>query len=135
MLLIGVRKDDGWQHARWELTYPAGWVNICNGVAEVFESFEDTEILIAQDMESGKQSVNIQSKDEIAGISESSLMTIRGMSKVFELPLTMTFYNQTKIVDIAIPADGKEFAETNYEKFNHSFCAFMDSIELYMHGL
>ncbi len=23
MLLIGVRKDDGWQHARWELTYPA----------------------------------------------------------------------------------------------------------------
>ena len=135
MLLIGVKKDDGWLHARWELTYPAGWVNICNGISEIFEFFDQPEILIAQTMADNKQSIDIKSKDEIANINESSLMTIHGMSKIFKLPLTMTFYNQTKIVDIAIPADGKEFAETNYEKFNHSFCAFMDSIELYMHGL
>ena len=47
----------------------------------------------------------------------------------------MTIFNQTPIVNVSVPAIDKEFKEADYEKFNKSLCTYMDSIELFMHGL
>nr|WP_318660866.1 hypothetical protein [uncultured Treponema sp.] len=88
MLLIGVKKEDGWLRSQWNLTYPTGWDNIC-----------------------------------------------RGISKIIKVPLMMTIFNQTPIVNVSLPSLGEEFENADYEKFNKSLCTYMDSIELYMHGL
>ena len=135
MLLIGVKKENGWLLSQWELTYPTGWERICKAGAAVYDYYEDPEILVCESPMAENHSVNIQSKEDILNIEESSLMTIRGFSKIIKVPLMMTIYNQTKIVNVAVPADGDEFKIADYEKFNKSLCAYMDSVELFMHGL
>ena len=79
--------------------------------------------------------LNIKAKEDILNIEEGSFLTIRGISKIIKLPLMMTIFNQTPIVNVSVTALDKEFKKADYEKFNKSLCTYMDSIELYMHGL
>ena len=79
--------------------------------------------------------LNIKAKEDILNIEEGSFLTIRGISKIIKMPLMMTIFNQTPIVNVSVPAIDKEFKIADYEKFNKSLCTYMDSIELFMHGL
>ena len=127
MHLIGIRREDGWIFSRWELTYPTGWDNITKAVASVYDYYDNAEVL------AGGESVNVASREEINDISENRTMTIRGMSKIVKAPIMITFYNQLQAVDVNVPENIEEFRDTDYEKFNHSLCQYMDSIELAMH--
>ena len=127
MHLIGIRKEDGWIFSRWELTYPTGWDSITKAVASVYDYYDHAEIL------AGGEPVNVSSQEGINDIPENRTMTVRGMSKIVRAPIMITFYNQLQAVDVNVPEDIDEFRSTDYEKFNHSLCQYMDSIELAMH--
>ena len=128
MHLRGVKQDDGWLFSRWELTYPVGWHNIIRGVESSYDYYDSPEIL------SGGEPVNIGRKEDISKIEENATMTIRGMSKIVKIPIMITFYNQVQSVDVNVPLGADGLNDTDYEKFNHSLCQYMDSIELTMLG-
>ncbi len=127
MLLIGVREENGWLAASFNLTYPASWEKICKAVSKSFNYFGDTEILV------DGVAVAIDSNDEILNLEEAGSMTIRGMSKIIKVPLMITFFNQLKTVNVAVASITEEFKETDYQKFNMSLGEFMDSLELSMY--
>lgn len=127
MHLIGVREENGWAFSRWELTYPVGWVNIARAVAFAYGYYERPEVLAAGDPQ------DIESAEAIQGIPENRTMTLRGMSKVLKTPISITFYNQLQAVDVTVAQMTEEFKNTDYEKFNHSLCQYLDSIELAMY--
>ena len=135
MLLIGVKKEDGWLCSQWKLTYPTGWENICRGIAAVYDYYDGTQILSSRFPAPVGEVLEIKSKDDIMKIEEGSFLTIRGMSKILKVPLMMSIYNQTQVVNVSTIAAGDEFSEADYEKFNKSLCQYLDSVELYMHGL
>ena len=135
MLLEGVKKDKNWLRSQWNLTCPTGWNNICRGISTVYEYYESPEILYSQFPAPAGEILNIKNKEDILNIEEGSFLTIRGFSKIVKVPLMMTIFNQTPIVNVSVPAIDKEFKQADYEKFNKSLCTYMDSIELFMHGL
>ena len=59
MLLLGVKKENDWLLAEYNLTYKIGWENICRAVSLVYEYYENVEILV------DNNKVNINSKEEI----------------------------------------------------------------------
>lgn len=52
---------------------------------------------------------------------------------MIKVPIMITFYNQTNIVDVNVAKMTYEFSKTDYEKFNKSLCQYLDSIELAMY--
>ena len=127
MHLVGVKDDDWWLYSRWELTFPVGWDQITRGAALLYQYLDQPEVLVEDNP------VNIGDKEEIKAIPENRSMIVRGMSDSLKAPIMVTFYNQLQIVDANIAKATDEFKNTDYEKFNHSLCQFMDSIELEMH--
>ncbi|NLZ66134.1 MAG: hypothetical protein GX910_00510 [Clostridiaceae bacterium] len=127
MLLLDVRKEDGWLLSTFNLTFPVGWDRICKAVSMVFDYYEDAEILI-----DGKKA-EILSKDDILGFEEAGSMTVRGMSIIIKAPITITFYNQLQVVNVAVASMTDEFKEADYQEFNMSLGQYMDSLELAMY--
>lgn len=127
MLLLGVREENGWLAATFNLTYPASWEKICRAVSRAYEYYENTEILV-----DGK-TAKIKSDDDILKLEEAGEMTIRGISKIFNVPIMITFYNQLKTVNVAVAGITDEFKQADYEKFNLSLGEYMDSFELFMY--
>lgn len=127
MLLLDVRKEDGWLLSTFNLTFPVGWDRICKAVSMVFDYYEDAEILI-----DGKKA-DILSKDDILGFEEAGSMTVRGMSIIIKAPITITFYNQLQVVNVAVASMTDEFKEAEYQEFNMSLGQYMDSLELAMY--
>jgi hypothetical protein len=127
MLLLDVRKEDGWLLSTFNLTFPVGWDRICKAVSMVFDYYEDAEILI-----DGKKA-DILSKDDILGFEEAGSMTVRGMSIIIKAPITITFYNQLQVVNVAVASMTDEFKEADYQEFNMSLGQYMDSLELAMY--
>ncbi|MCR5808916.1 MAG: hypothetical protein K6G56_05085 [Clostridiales bacterium] len=127
MHLIGVKEDDGWAFSRWELTYPVGWANITRAAAYAYEYYDRPEVL------SGGERVEVEGPDEISGIPEDRTLTLRGFSTVLNVPISITFYNQIRAVDVNVLQMNEEFQNTDYEKFNHSLCQYLDSMELAMY--
>ena len=72
-------------------------------------------------------------KENILNVDESSSMTIRGMSTIVGIPIMITFYNQTNIVDINVAKATEEFKSADYQSFNKSLCQYLDSMEIAMH--
>ena len=131
MKLSGVEKRGAFQFSEWNLTYRVGWGHICSAAALIYQYTEDAEILVGD--ANGQQTVNISSAEEIGQLEEMGWLTIRGRSKIIGVPLMITFYNQLDLVRLHVLAEGEEFAETDYKKFNLSMCQFMDSAELAMY--
>ena len=46
MHLIGVREEDGWAVSRWELTYPAGWLNIQKAVESLYDYYSAVKVFV-----------------------------------------------------------------------------------------
>lgn len=127
MHLIGVKEENGWLISRWELTYPVGWDRIVRGVATVYGAYTSAEVL------AGDQPLDIISKESLFIVPENRDMIIRGFNTLLNVPVMITFYNQLNKVDVYVAQSEDEFRNTDYEKFNHSMCQFMDSIELSMY--
>lgn len=127
MLLLGVKKENDWLLAEYNLTYKVGWENICKAVSLAYEYYDNVEILV------DNNKVNINSKEEILQLDEARAMTIRGVSKIIQVPLMITFFNQLQTVRVSVACARDEFKEADYKKFNMSLGQYMDSIELAMY--
>lgn len=126
MHLIGVKAENGWLQSRWNLTYPTSWDSITRGISAVYDFFDRPEILVSGLL------VNVLDSNGILKIEESRNMTVRGLCKIIKVPLSITFYNQLAAVDVTVAQTTEEFVGADYEKFNHSLCQFLDSLELKM---
>lgn len=127
MLLLGVKKENDWLLAEYNLTYKVGWENICKAVSLAYEYYDNVEILV------DNNKVNICSKEEILQLDEARTMTIRGVSKIIQVPLMITFFNQLQTVRVSVACATDEFKDVDYKKFNMSLGQYMDSIELAMY--
>lgn len=127
MLLLGVKKENDWLLAEYNLTYKVSWDNICNAVSLVYEYYDNVEILV------DNNKLNINSKEEILQLDEARAMTIRGVSKIVQVPLMITFFNQLQTVRVSVACATDEFKDSDYKKFNMSLGQYMDSIELAMY--
>ena len=126
MHLLGVREHEGWLQSAWELTYPVGWSQIQTAGYLLYDFFKNPEVLIRY------EHVDVEKKEDINELEEELNMTIRGYSTLVKHNLMITFHNQVKEVTLEMPMDDDEFKEADYEKFNHSMCEFMSSIEIKM---
>ncbi len=127
MHLIGVKEENNWLISRWELTYPVGWNSIVRGVASVYGAYNSVEVL------AGDLPLDIISKESLFIVPENRDMIIRGFNTILNAPVMITFYNQLKTVDVYVAQCSDEFRNVDYEKFNHSMCQFLDSVELSMY--
>lgn len=127
MLLIGVRKEEGWLISRWNLTYSVGWESICKAIRSLYDFYPDPEILV------GDKPITISNSEDILKVSEDRSMIIRGISSILKVPIMITFYNQLNFVDVNVACATKEFETADYQKFNLSLGQFLDSIELAMY--
>ena len=127
MLLIGTKENEGWILSRWNLTYRVGWEHICKAVNSGYEFYTNPEVLLED------KAAAINAKEDILSLAEGGGLTIRGISTIIKVPIMITFYNQTNIVDVNVAKMTDEFAVADYEKFNKSLCQYLDSIELAMY--
>ena len=127
MLLVGVKESGGWLISRWNLTYRVGWEHICKAVHSVYEFYNQPEVL------TDNIPAAAYKKEDILKLNERGSMTIRGMSTIINVPIMITFYNQTNAVDVNVAKATSEFSGADYQKFNISLCQYMDSIELAMY--
>ena len=127
MLLIGVKEDNAWLLSRWNLTYRVGWEHICKAAKSVYDYYQGLEILVEN------KPVNAANKDELLSLEEARALTIRGMSTIVKVPIMITFYNQTNVVDVNVAKVTEEFKTAEYERFNKSLCQYLDSMELAMY--
>ena len=131
MKLLGVEKEGGWLYSEWRLTYRVGWGHILSAASLLYEYTENPEIIVAD--ADGKKSVEIKEAKEVKEIDEYGRLTIRGMSEMIKVPVSITFYNQSDFVTATVACATEEFAEADYKNFNLSMCQFMDSAELAMY--
>lgn len=127
MLLLGVREENSWLSATFNLTFRTGWSGICAAAGMAYDDFEKPEILVDH------KPVNISSKEDIPNIEESGNLTVRGISKMLKVPIMITFFNQLQTVVVWVACASDEFQEADYEKFNKSLGQYMDSLELAMY--
>ncbi len=127
MLLVGVKDENAWLLSRWNLTYRVGWEHICKAAKSVYDYYQGLEILVENKV------MSVANKDELMNLKESRAMTIRGMSTIIKVPIMITFYNQTNVVDVNVAKATEEFKKADYESFNKSLCQYLDSLELAMY--
>lgn len=127
MLLIEVKKENGWLSSRWQLTYPVGWEQICKAASSAFDYYNNIEILVDGAV------VTVTSKEDLLKLEEAGMMTIRGLSKVIKVPLMITFYNQQNTVSVWVACATVEFERADYRHFNKSLGQYLDSMELAMY--
>ncbi|MBQ6677449.1 MAG: hypothetical protein IJU75_01930 [Clostridia bacterium] len=132
MKLLGVEKDGAWLFSEWNLTYRVGWEHILRAAALIWEYTEDPEIIVGD--ASGERAVKIGGPDDVSSIEESGRLTVRGVSKIIGVPLSVTFFNQLDLVRATVACANEEFSKADYREFNLSMCQFMDSAELSMYG-
>ena len=81
-----------------------------------YDVYYSTEVLV-----SGEK-VAVNNKNDILNLEEGRNATIRGISKILNVPIMITFYNQDKIVDVCVAGETDEFTDVNYEKFSILLC-------------
>ena len=128
MLLRELVEQDGWIHSSWELTYPTGWDGILKAAETIHEYYTGCEVLADGSL------APLRTAKDIASIPEVGNLTVRGVSTILNVPVMITFYNQTRVVEVMVAAVSDEFKDTDYKKFNLSMCQYMDSIELAMYS-
>ena len=127
MLLIGVKEDEGWLYSRWNLTWGAGWLNICRAGRQLLADFDHPELFV-----DGEELPPFEKPEDILELPERGRMMIRGLSKTLGIPVMVSFLNQTKVVDVTLPATKEVVESTDYETFNKEIAPYVDSLELMM---
>lgn len=131
MKLMGVEKEGDWLYSEWRLTYRAGWDNICKASSLIYQYTKDPEILTGDSYD--KRVADVKDEKDVLDLEEEGYLTIRGMSEILDVPLMITFYNQTDMVRVTVACASEEFMEADYRNFNLSMCQFMDSAEIAMY--
>ncbi len=131
MKLLGVERRGSWLYSEWNLTYRVGWGHICSAAALIFQYTKDPEILTGDAYE--EKVADVKDEAGVRELEENGYLTIRGVSEIIRVPLSITFYNQLDIVKVTVACATEEFEEADYKKFNLSMCQFMDSAELAMY--
>ena len=131
MKLLGVERRGAWLYSEWNLTYRVGWEQICSAAALIFRYTKDPEILTGDAYD--EKVADVKDDAGVRKLEEDGYLTIRGMSEIIRVPLSITFYNQLDLVKVTVACATEEFEETDYKKFNLSMCQFMDSAELAMY--
>ncbi|MBR5724434.1 MAG: hypothetical protein IKX62_03535 [Bacteroidales bacterium] len=127
MLLIGVKEDKGWLYSRWNLTWGAGWKNICKAGWRLLADFDNPEVYV-----DGEKVGPFADQDDILELPERGQMMVRGLSKTLGIPVMVSLVNQTKLVDVTLPATKEVVDSTDYETFNKEIAPYVDSLELVM---
>ena len=127
MLLIGVKKEEGWLHSRWNLTWGAGWLTLCKGGLQLLADFDNPEVFV-----DGEAMKAFAKREEILDLPERGRLMVRGLSKTLGIPVMVSFYNQTKVVDLTLPATKEVVDSTDYETFNKEIAPYVDSLEIMM---
>ena len=127
MLLTGVKKEEGWLYSRWRLTYGAGWDTLCRGGERLFSDLDDPEVFT-----DGEKQAAIKEAEKILALHEQGRLMVRGLSKTLGIPVMVTFYNQTNVVDLTLPASRDICDSTDYETFNKALAPYVDSLEIAM---
>ena len=131
MKLLGVEKDGNWLYSEWNLTYRVGWENICRAAALIYQYTDEPEILVGDADVS--RSVTVGNENDVLSLDECGRLTIRGVSRIIKVPVSITFFNQLDLVRATVACATDEFAEADYRNFNLSMRQFMDSAELAMY--
>ncbi len=126
MVLQVLKQDGGWVSSRWKLTYKTGWYGICKAIGFIYHCYDGVEILRDDVMIEGMD------EDKVKEIQEGMRLTLRGVSRVIGVPMSITFHNQTQVVDVIVKQSTDEFKKTDYEKFSKSMGQYLDSIEINM---
>lgn len=127
MLLMAVKQEDKWLQSRWHLSYHASWQNIIQAGVAVLEHYEKLQVLVDE------QLVEVKNKEQLLNLEEAGRLTIRGISTILKVPISLTFYNQLEEVDVQVAMASDKFASADYEKFNKAIGQYLDSIEIAMH--
>lgn len=127
MLLIGVKEDKGWLYSRWNLTWGAGWQNICKAGWRLLADFDNPEVYV-----DGEAVGPFEKQDDILELPERGQMMVRGLSKTLGIPVMVSMVNQTKLVDVTLPASKEVVDSPDYETFNKEIAPYVDSLELVM---
>jgi hypothetical protein len=127
MLLLGAKKNEGWLHSRWQLTWGTGWDPICKGACRLYADLEDPEVFV-----DGEKQPPFEEREKILDIPEHGDLMIRGLSRTLEVPVMISFRNQTNLVGLTLPATEKLCDSTDYETFNRALAPYVDSLELAM---
>jgi hypothetical protein len=131
MKLMGVEKDGAWLYSEWALTYRVGWGHICKATSLIYAYTKDPELILGD--ANGDKSVTVKDAEEILSLEEYGRLTIRGISDMIKVPLSITFFNQLDFVRVYVACATEEFDHADYKDFNLSMCQFMDSVEIAMY--
>ncbi|MBO4363945.1 MAG: hypothetical protein J5912_06165 [Clostridia bacterium] len=135
MKLLGVEKVDGklpYLYSEWNLTYRVGWDSILKAVSLIYEYTDDPELQVGD--ADGDRDITVNDAEEVLSIEEYGRITITGTSQIIQVPVMITFYNQSDFVRVSVRCVTEEFEEADYKKFNLSMCQFLDSAEIAMFG-
>ena len=144
MYLTGVKKEDKWLLSTWETTSGMSWERVCRAACAAYEEIDalqsDGSKRSGADVFTGViagaelDKAFVQSKEDIMQLPEEGTLTVRGISKYFEVPMQLLFYNQTNIIRLDIYEDiNRVFSPgdfENYVHFNRLFGKFMSYVEL-----
>lgn len=127
MLLMDVKKEGIWLRSIWKLTSRVEWEKICKAVSSTYDFYNNVEVAVFN------QEQNVDTKEDVLNLPESSQLTIRGTLKLFPAMISITFVNQLSDVYVDVLVDNNEFKEADYKKFNISLSTYLDSIEIAMY--
>lgn len=127
MLLLDFSKASGnpWVSTSWQLTYKVSWTQFCKAIDAIKQFYDHLEVF----RDNSPISISLTEKVDIP---EASTLTIRGMSKILNVPVMITFANQAQTVGVYFSTD-KPNEEIDYKFVNYTLGQYLDSIELAMH--
>lgn len=122
--MLNLNEKDQWLFTYWEFTYKVSWPQICKAAQRFYDDLHQVEILVDQ------KPIQVDSKDAINQIEEARNLTIRGISRLYDAPMMITFYNQTKAVDVTLPTKSSKHDLTDYQTLNIFLTHYLTSKEL-----
>lgn len=128
MLLLdfNTTSESPWICSTWQLTYKVSWNQICKAAEAIKKYYDSLEIFI------DNTNININEQQTLLSLPEGSNLTIRGLSKILNIPIMITFTNQVQAITVYSTQRDKTI-EVNYKSINYELCQYLDSIELAMH--
>lgn len=127
MVLLDFKTEGAWIYSRWTLTYKVGWSHIVKAVAAAFDFYDNVEII--------RDGINFHCKNKAAvkKIDEGKSLTIRGFSKILDVPVMITLHNQLNSAYVYVARATAEYENATYETFAKSLGQYLDSLEIAMY--
>ena len=138
MVLRNFEEGNGWMTSGWSATWPMGWDMILNCAAACAEDMEHPQLLTVAGPGSEAEDKTGVAFGEGNGLNrevlaEAGLLTIRGMSRLLGVPVSLTFYNQSPYVTLVFPVsfmDSFDTEDNPYRRISLEMGQFLDSIEI-----